>query len=66
MSTLSIKSSTPPIPGNKAPESLASALRLTIDSVESLPGTSDSGQWTVIGTVRKLGPASIMTASSAA
>jgi hypothetical protein len=30
------------------------------------PCTSDSGTWTVSGTVRRLGPASIITASSSA
>ena len=40
--------------------------RRTISAVVSSAGTSASATWTVSGTVRRLGPASIITASSAA
>ena len=52
------------------PKSVASAratirARRSISCCDSRPDTSDSAQWTVSGTARRLGPASIITAWSA-
>ena len=59
------------IRGSAIPKSWASAAatiraRRVMSSCDSRPGTSASAQWTVSGTARRLGPASIITASSGA